>query len=399
MISVGIDVSKEKSMVCILQAGKGNITRPFEIKHTEGDLSALAEKLRQLNDEVKIILEATGVYHLPVLTYLKDAGFFVAVVNPLEMKHYRSIGLRRAKTDRLDSRAIADYGVSYWHSLQDYEPTEVAYEELRLLSRQYRHYMRIHVESLLGLTHLLDYTMPGIKSMMNSWTESNGKDKLADFVDEYWHYDNITKMTEDEFSDSYLKWAEEKGYQLNRNKAATIYSMAQEGIPTIPANQTTEMLMHQAVEVLKGVDKTLTAIIARMREIAKTLPEYPVVRAMGGVGETLAPRLIADIGDVRRFHSGKALVAYAGIDAPPYESGIFIGTNRKITKRGSAAIRKTGYEVMRSLKSHKEPEDNAVYQFILKKEAEGKPKKVAKIAGLNKFLRIYYARVMEVRST
>ena len=53
---------------------------------------------------------------------------------------------------------------------------------------------------------------------------------------------------------------------------------------------------------------------------------------------------------------------------------------------------------MRSLKSHPMPEDGAVYQFILKKEAEGKPQKVAKMAGLNKFLRIYYARVMEVYS-
>jgi len=39
--------------------------------------------------------------------------------------------------------------------------------------------------------------------------------------------------------------------------------------------------------------------------------------------------------------------------------------------------------------------DNAVYLYTLKKEAEGKPVKVAKIAGLNKLLRLYYARVME----
>ena len=76
--------------------------------------------------------------------------------------------------------------------------------------------------------------------------------------------------------------------------------------------------------------------------------------------------------------------------------GWFTAYNRKILKRGSSAIRKTGYEVMRSLKSHPAPEDDSVYYFILKKEAEGKAKKSAKIAGLNKFLRIYYARVMEV---
>ena len=50
--------------------------------------------------------------------------------------------------------------------------------------------------------------------------------------------------------------------------------------------------------------------------------------AMGGVGDTLTPKLIAEIGDVRRFHIGKTLVAYAGIDAPPYQSGKFMGTNR-----------------------------------------------------------------------
>ena len=107
-------------------------------------------------------------------------------------------------------------------------------------------------------------------------------------------------------------------------------------------------------------------------------------------------KLIAEIGDIRRFHSGKALIAFAGIDAPPYESGQFVGTNRKISKRGSKVLRKIGYETMRVLKTHKAPEDDAVYRFILKKEAEGKSKRQAKIAGLNKFLRIYYARVSEV---
>ena len=156
------------------------------------------------------------------------------------------------------------------------------------------------------------------------------------------------------------------------------------------------MLVMEAVRVLREIDNTLMKILTRMKELAKSLPEYSVVRAMGGVGDVLAPKLIAEIGDVRRFHNGKALIAYAGIDAPPYQSGQFVGTNRKISKRGSKTLRKIGYETMRVLKTHKEPEDNAVYRFILKKELEGKSKRQAKIAGLNKFLRIYYARVMEV---
>ena len=155
------------------------------------------------------------------------------------------------------------------------------------------------------------------------------------------------------------------------------------------------MLVTEAVRVLKEVDATLGLILSRMQEIAKTLPEYSVVREMGGVGNTLAPKLIAEIGDVRRFRNGKALVAFAGIDPPPYESGQFVGCNRKISKRGSASLRKVGYETMRSLKMRSRPEDPG-YRYVVKKESEGKSKKSAKIAGLNKFLRIYYARVTEL---
>lgn len=39
--------------------------------------------------------------------------------------------------------------------------------------------MQLRISALLGLTHLLDYTMPGIKRELKSWNEDNGKDKLA----------------------------------------------------------------------------------------------------------------------------------------------------------------------------------------------------------------------------
>jgi transposase len=117
---------------------------------------------------------------------------------------------------------------------------------------------------------------------------------------------------------------------------------------------------------------------------------------MPGVGEILGPRLIAEIGDVYRFHSASALVAYAGLDAPPFQSGNYIAANRSISKRGSASLRRTGYEVMKYVKVAKPAQDNAVYLYMIKKENEGKPRRVAKIAALNKFLRIYYARVKEV---
>lgn len=398
MISVGVDVSKGKSTVCILKPYGEIVCSPFEVKHVEKELEDLAGLLNKLDGEIRVVMEATGVYHLPILTFLQEKGYFVSVINPYSMKKYaKDNSLRRAKTDRLDSIMIANYGIDRWFKLQKYEGDENTYAELKLLGRRYRYYMELHVKSLQELTHILDYVMPGIKAMFNSWDEASNKDKLSDFVERYWHYDLITSMSREEFTEDYLAWAKEKKYHQSSAKAEAVYEMASDGIPTLSSDTpSTKMLVQEAIAVLRAVDSSLFRIISRMQELAKTLPEYSTVRSMGGVGDVLAPKLIAEIGDVRRLHNAKALIAWAGIDPPPYESGQFVGSQRRITKRGSSTLRKVGYEVIRVLKSHREPEDNVVYNYILKKEAEGKSKKAAKIAGLNKFLRIYYARVMAV---
>lgn len=398
MISVGVDVSKGKSTICILKPYGEIVCSPFEVQHLEKDLDDLDFMLKKLDSEIRVVMEATGIYHLPVLTFFEEKGYFVSVINPFAMKKYaKDNGIRGAKTDKLDSIMIANYGIDKWFKLQKHEGDEETYAELKLLGRQYRYYMELHVKALQELTHILDYTMPGIKKLFNSWDEASGKDKLSDFVERFWHYDTIIELSLDDFVEEYLTWAEERKYHRSRSKAEAVYELASDGIPTLPSGTpSTKMLVQEAVSVLRAVDSSLSHILSRMKELAKSLPEYTTVRAMGGVGDVLAPKLIAEIGDVRRFHSSKALVAWAGIDPPPYESGQFVGSKRKITKRGSSTLRKVGYEVMRALKSHKAPEDDVVYNYILKKENEGKDKKHAKIAGLNKFLRIYYARVMEV---
>jgi transposase len=398
MISVGIDVSKEKSMVCILRPYGNVISSPYEILHTEEDVNKLTARIHSLDGEIKVVMEATGTYHFPLLTMLKKAGIFVSVINPLAMKKYASATLRKGKTDKLDSVRIANYGIDHWFRLLNYSAPEAIYDELRLLGRQYSHYISLKITNKLALTSLLDRTMPGIKKLINSnRPEEPMKDKFSDFVEKYWHYDNITKKTEYCFVNEYCQCSKKKGYHANEAKAKAIYTMASNSIPTLLSSiPSTKMLILEAVSVLRKINKTLATILTQMQSLAATLPEYRMVRTMNGVGDVLAPRIIAEIGDVRRFHGSSALIAFAGIDSPPYQSGNFTGTRRNISKRGSALLRKTGYEIMKCLKAIKPSQDAAVYLYMLKKEAEGKAKKVAKIAALNKFLRIYYARVMEV---
>ena len=398
MISVGIDVSKGKSMVCMLRPYGEVVASPYEIQHTSKELDELCGRIISLDGEVRVVMEATGAYHLPVLSRLHEADVFVSVINPLAMKKYAGATLRKGKTDKMDSVKIANYGIDNWFKLEKHQPQSEIYEELKFLGRQYAHYITIKVSSKLALSGILDRTMPGIKCLLKSGnSEKPTKDKLSDFVAEYQHFDNIVAMSEEEFVIDYCRWAIDNGYRHSKAKAEAIYLMACNGIPTLPSGApSTKMLTLEAIRTLAEINRILQTILSQMQALATTLPEYSVIRSMPGVGDVLAPRLIAEIGDVLRFHSASALIAYAGIDSPPFQSGAFTGTKRNISKRGSSLLRKTGYEVMKCLKSAKPTHDSAVYDFMCKKEAEGKPKKVAKIAALNKFLRIYYARVKEV---
>jgi len=398
MISIGIDVAKESSMVCMLKPYGEIVAAPFAVAHREPDVLRLIDRIKGLGEEARVVLEATGVYHLPLVSMLREAGIFVAVVNPLDMKRYAAGSMRQGKSDKLDAVKIAAYGLDRWMQLRNFDGEDAVYGELKLLGRQYYHYNRLAVEQKLALTNLLDRTMPGIKRILKSRQQMRPtRDKLLDFVAEYWHYDTITAMHESAFVDSYNAWAKAHGYHRSDDTARRIYAAAREGVPTLRADSvSSRLLMEQCVRTMRELNGTLETILHRMMELAVTLPEYAVVRAMPGVGDVLSCKLIAEIGDVRRFKSGSALVAYAGLDSPPDQSGTSKDGNRPMSKRGSAILRKTGYELMLCLKSVKPATDSAVYEYLLKKEAEGKPEKVAKIAAFNKFLRIYYARVCEV---
>ena len=162
----------------------------------------------------------------------------------------------------------------------------------------------------------------------------------------------------------------------------------------MPKSDTVGLLVEQAVSQLRATSTALAALRNEMQSLAASLPEYPVVMGMFGVGPALGPQLMAEIGDVRRFHSKKALVAFAGIDAPPYQSGQMEIRSRSISKRGSSALRRTLFLVM-SVILQRSPANEPVYQFMDRKRAEGKPYRVYMMASANKFLRIYYATVKQ----
>lgn len=392
MNSVGIDVSKGKSTVAVMRPFGEIVLSPFEVSHTSKDLSALAKQLKTLDGETRVVIEATGNYHLPVATALYESGIYVSVVNALLIHNYGNNTLRKAKTDKKDAIKLANYGIDSWLKLPRFIPEDEIRTLLKNCYRQYCNYSKIHTMLNNNLISLMNIIFPDVNSLFQSSRRADGSEKWIDFIDTFWHCECVCDFTPAAFEKKYQKWCKKHHYYFSIEKAFDVYTSACGHIGMLPKNDTTKLLVKQAVSQIRATSSALAELKKEMLHLAEALPEYPVVMQMYGVGPTLGPQLLAEIGDVRRFYSKKALVAFAGLDAPANDSGKVVGNHKSMSKIGAASLRRTLFLIMTAyLRSA--PEGESVYRFMDKKRAEGKPYMVYMMASANKFLRIYYATV------
>ena len=397
MNAVGIDVSKGKSMVAIMRPFGEVVAKPYQVHHTSSELRELAASLKSLDGETRVVLEHTGRYYEPVAQMLHDAGIFVSAVNPLLIKQYGNNSLRKVKTDKADSVKIARYGLDNWCELRQHTPMDTIRYQLKSMNRQFGLYSKNKISLKNNLIALLDQTYPGVNALFDSPVREDGSQKWVDFAATFWHVDCVRKLSKTAFSEKYHKWCKRNGYQFKASKADEIYESSKELLPMLPKDSLTKVMIQEAITQLNTVSRTVEVFRAEMKHLAQQLPEYPVVMAMYGVGDSLGPQLMAEIGDVRRFAHKGSLTAFAGVDPGANQSGSHEAKSTSASKRGSPELRKTLFLVMTIL-LQKAPPDDPVYQFLDKKRSEGKPYYVYMTAGANKFLRIYYGRVKEYLS-
>lgn len=395
MIAVGIDVSKSKSTVAVLDSTGSIRTKPYTIQHTHEDLDSLSRYLKESDEPVSIVMESTGHYHYPVLNKLHADGFPVFIVNPFLMKKYGESDLHKSKTDNGDALMIARFALEKSYLLEPYSQTEQKFEDLKFLARQYSQRVSCLATNKVYLQNLLDETMPGISAAFAGGVSFTDSSLFVLFIKRFQSYDRIAKMSRARYMEAFERLLKKARCRNGMTKGLTVYEMAKQKVTTRGTNEYMLMAQDQCIDLIVRLQEAAEKLILRMQNIAETVPEYQILKNMKGVGRKLGPLILAEIGDVRRFKSGKALNAYAGNDVALYQSGIYESRTRHISKRGNAALRKYCFEVMQALKITK-PLNDPVYLFMLRKEQEGKPYNVAKMAGVNKFLRIFYARAMEL---
>ena len=395
MFAVGVDVSNGRSTVAVLQSKTSTLMKPFEIPHTAEGFASLAGKLAGLDGEVRIVMEHTGRYYESFARAMHSAGFFVSAINPLAIKNYQDgINIRRVKTDKADAMKITRFALDKWEILPQYTPMDTIRYDLKTMHRQFQLSSKTKTALSNNLVALLEQSYPGANRYFDSPARPDGSQKWVDFVSIYWHVDRVRKMSLSTFTSHYQNWCKRKQYNFSKSKAEEIYKAAKELVPVLPKDDLTKLIIKQAVDQLNTASQTVEKLRSLMNETASKLPEYPIVMAMTGVGPSLGPQMMAEIGDVMRFTHKGALTAFAGVDPGVKQSGAYEQKSVHASKRGSSTLRKTLFLVMNVLIKLK-PQNDPVYLFMDKKRAQGKPYYVYMTAGANKFLRIYYGRVKE----
>ncbi len=105
MCWIGIDVSKAHLDVCILAA-------TGEVKHlrVENNKTGFEQIIATLKDRYsRVVLEATGVYHLRLQQDLQAQNVLVSVINPRQILGFAKSQNRRNKTDKVDAALLAQF--------------------------------------------------------------------------------------------------------------------------------------------------------------------------------------------------------------------------------------------------------------------------------------------------
>lgn len=392
---VGIDVSKGESTVMIMNLQGEVFAKPFKVKHTIEGMQILEDKIKDIDkDDIKFVMEDTGNYHLPIFTFLLENGYCVVSENALKIKKYLDRDLRKNKNDKSDSIKLANYACENWFKLAPKFRENEIYSDMRFLARQYNSLNSSKAQLKIDFSNLCDLLFPGFYQLLDDNTFYLG---LVIFRT-YFHPDIVKEKSQSHFINEISFIASELGHGKVASRLANeIYSLACSTLSVRPNNSYSQLAARELIDALTHCFLASESIIAELSKLAKSLPEFKTISSLPGCGPKLTPLIIAEIGDIRRFKNAGSIIAFAGIDTPSYQSGSFSASSTHITKRGNKYLRCYCFMVIKSI-IRKNSKSSTLKDFIYKKLNEGKLKKVVMIAGINKFLRIYFGSIKELYS-
>ena len=172
-LSVGFDVGADFTWMSIMLPNGILIGKPFKIIHSDPQSRELAiSKIKEAQEmyslESRCFLESTGIYHIPLLCFLRDKGFDCAVINPIITKNSTNMNVRKLHNDKFDSKKAAKVGLDA--SLKASIVPDDAIIDLRNLVRDYYYFKDLQSAIVLKLHAELKVSFPAYLNVFSKVT-------------------------------------------------------------------------------------------------------------------------------------------------------------------------------------------------------------------------------------
>ena len=325
MYIVGIDIGKNHHEASIVSP-EGKQIGPslrFATTHKGAD-SLMSFIFKNIGNSPCVFgMEATGHYWYPIYSFLKAKGYTIYVINPIQSDSLRKMYIRQTKNDSIDSFLIAE---------------------------------------------VIRFGQFGTTSM--------------GILEKYLTPDNIENAPIDEL----FEIIKDKSHnRLTRAKAISIKEAAADTFGIKIAQDAFSFQLKQLIDRMNFLDKQIEALDCQILEYYEKFDCY--LHTIPGIGMIAAATILAEIGDINRFKSSSALVAFAGIDPTVRQSGEFSSTHNHMSKRGSPYLRHAIFLAATTCSFHNSPL-NAYYK---KKRDQGKHHLTATGAVARKLTTVIYA--------
>ena len=378
MYIVGIDIGKNHHEASIVSPEGKQIGRSLRFATTHKGADSLMRFIFKNigNSPCVFGMEATGHYWYPIYSFLKAKGYTIYVINPIQSDSLRKMYIRQTKNDSIDSFLIAEV-----IRFGQFGTTSMADENIlamRQLCRYRDSVISSRTEIKLRIGTIMEQIFPEYEKQFSSlWVSTS-----MGILEKYLTPENIENAPIDEL----FEIIKDKSHnRLTRAKAISIKEAAADTFGIKIAQDAFSFQLKQLIDRMNFLDKQIEALDCQILEYYEKFDCY--LHTIPGIGMIAAATILAEIGDINRFKSSSALVAFAGIDPTVRQSGEFSSTHNHMSKRGSPYLRHAIFLAATTCSFHNSPL-NAYYK---KKREQGKHHLTATGAVARKLTTVIYA--------
>ena len=358
MLFVGIDIAKRNHEASVIAQDGRVVRKAMRFANSQAGYNKFMDMVRGLSEPVVFGMEATGHYWLTLYTHLRNDGYTVHVINPIQSDALRGMYIRKTKTDSIDSVIIADVIRFGRYCETSVEPGDL--QAMRELCRQRFYIIDMASDLKRKVIALLDQVFPEYEKLFSDTFGVSSMELLS----QYTTPEEMLSVSSQQLAEMLEKASRGR---LGAEKAVEIQDAAKNSFGIVMASGSFSLIIRQYIEQIRSLESSVDIFDT---EIARLLSGFDMqLTTITGIGPTLAAVILSEIGgDIRRFSSSAKLAAYAGVDPTVKQSGDFSGTRMNMSKRGSPYLRRAIW-LASTVAAFKDPAIHALYE---RKRAEGK---------------------------